>query len=100
MSGFVCVWEFEVAPEATAEFERLYGPEGDWIALFGRASGYLGSTLLRDRSSPGRYLTLDRWESEASYRAVRTQFAREYAELDRRGETLTLRETPLGEFEA
>lgn len=96
----MCVWEFEVAPEARAEFERLYGPEGDWVALFGRASGYLDSILLRDRSRSGRYLTVDRWESEASYRTFRAQFAREYAEIDRRGETLTLREAPLGEFEA
>jgi heme-degrading monooxygenase HmoA len=92
------LWEFRVAPEARAEFERHYGADGSWSQLFRRAEGYLGTHLLQDRADPGRFLTLDRWRSDADHRAFRTAFAQEYAALDRLCEALTLSETALGEY--
>ena len=52
-----------------AEFERAYGPDGDWAAFFRRGEGYVGTELLRDVESPGRYLVIDRWESPEAYQA-------------------------------
>ena len=30
------------------EFERVYGPEGEWTAFFRGCDGYVGTELLRD----------------------------------------------------
>lgn len=97
---FAYVWEFTVAAERRAEFERAYGGDGDWVALFRRSPDYLGTDLLRDRGDPGRYLTVDRWRSAAA----RAEFLQGHAEaisaIDHRCETLTLAERHLGDFDA
>lgn len=95
---YSCVWEFIVRPETISEFERQYGMEGAWVALFRRSEGYVDTRLLRDRRREMRYLTVDRWRSELAYRQFRQDFAVDYARLDRECEHLTLQETPLGEF--
>jgi heme-degrading monooxygenase HmoA len=51
----------------TAEFERVYGPDGDWAKFFTGARGYVGTELLRDVELPSRYLVVDRWESREAY---------------------------------
>ena len=61
------VFSYEV-PDA-AEFERVYGPDGDWAEFFGGGRGYIGTELLRDVEHPGRYLVIDRWESAQAYDA-------------------------------
>ena len=50
-----------------AEFERVYGPEGEWAAFFRTGRGYIGTELLRDVEVPGRYVVIDRWESRDAY---------------------------------
>jgi heme-degrading monooxygenase HmoA len=97
-SRFTYVWEFEVPATMEREFLRHYGPAGGWVALFRRAPGYVETLLLKDESKPGRYLTLDRWESEQAYRAFREHYGREYAAMDQSCEGLASRETPLGSF--
>jgi len=63
----VLVFSYEARePE---EFERVYGPEGEWAGFFRGGAGYVGTELLRDREQPGRYLVLDRWESAEAYNA-------------------------------
>jgi heme-degrading monooxygenase HmoA len=49
------------------EFERVYGPDGDWARFFREGRGYVGTELLRDVELPGRYLVIDRWESAEAY---------------------------------
>ncbi len=71
---------------------------GSWVRLFRQAPGYLETLLLRDSSDRGRFVTVDRWESEAAYREFRREFGQQYAELDRLCGTLTTRETLVGEF--
>ncbi len=97
--GFFYVWEFRVAPEQAVEFEQVYGDRGPWVQLFRRAPGYRGTLLLRDRSQPLRFITVDRWDSESAYRDFRAAFAREYAELDARCGGLTCGERSLGDFD-
>jgi len=94
------VWEFEVAAEQVAEFEKHYGPEGTWVELFRRDRAFRGTSLLCDREKPTRYLTIDRWQDLEAYEAFRVQFAREYQEIDRRMERLTTGERRLGVFES
>jgi heme-degrading monooxygenase HmoA len=96
---FVYLWEFTVTAERRAEFERAYGDDGDWVALFRRSPDYLGTDLLRDRGQPGRYLTVDRWRSAAACEAFRELHAAEMAAIDARCVELTLDERHLGDFD-
>jgi heme-degrading monooxygenase HmoA len=93
------VWAFDVRAGDWAEFERIYGPEGEWAQLFRKAAGYQGSDLLRDVAREGRYVTIDRWQSRADFQRFYEQFAREYRALDERCERLTSDEQRIGEFE-
>jgi len=52
-----------------ADFERVYGPEGEWAEFFRSGAGYVGTELLRDVETSGRYLVVDRWESREAYQA-------------------------------
>ena len=69
-----------------AEFERVYGPDGDWARFFRQGSGYVGTELLRDVELPGRYVVIDRWESAEAYNAFvgehREEFMRRTDESD------------------
>jgi heme-degrading monooxygenase HmoA len=95
---FVVVWQFEIAEEKVEAFEAAYGPEGAWAQLFRSSSNYLGTELLRDAYIPGSYLTIDRWSSEADYRAFRKDHDAEYEFLDRSSDSLTSRETRIGAY--
>jgi len=59
------IFSYEVRD--SAEFERVYGPEGEWAQFFRQGRGYVGTELLRDVESPGRYVVIDRWESAEAY---------------------------------
>ncbi|MEN8145258.1 MAG: antibiotic biosynthesis monooxygenase [Gemmatimonadota bacterium] len=95
---FVYLWEYRVAPENRADFEREYGPDGSWVALFSGSPNYLGTTLLQDRSEPDRFLTIDRWESERFYTEFVESVRAEFDAIDARCEELTQAETLLGHF--
>ena len=70
------VFRYEVRdPE---EFERVYGPVGEWAEFFRRADGYIGTELLRDLEEPERYLVIDRWEAVDAYNAFLAEFQEEY----------------------
>lgn len=60
---YASVWEFEVSASTEAEFRRHYGPNGSWVELFRQDPAYIETLLLKDISVPGRYLTIDRWQS-------------------------------------
>jgi len=96
---YTYLWEFIVEPEHVDEFERQYGPQGSWVELFRRAPGYLQTLLLRDSTDSRRFVTIDRWDSPEAYRRFRSAFISQYADLDRRCEKLTARETLLGNFD-
>jgi heme-degrading monooxygenase HmoA len=93
------LWEFIARADKIQEFEDFYANSGPWTELFRRQAGYHGTILLRDTATPRRYLTIDRWDSAASHRAMRERFAEEWEELDRAGEGLTESEKHEGVFE-
>jgi len=95
---FVVVWRFTVAADKCAEFEQIYGPGGAWKKLFALDSAHLDTELLRG-TTPGVYLTVDRWTSREAFLAFRERHAAAYAALDRQGVDLTEEEQKLGEFE-
>ena len=72
------VFSYDVAD--AAEFERAYGPDGEWAAFFRAGRGYIGTKLLRDLEQPGRYLVIDRWESADAYNTFVAARREEYME--------------------
>jgi quinol monooxygenase YgiN len=97
--GYVYVWEFVVRPEHLPAFLAAYAPDGDWVRLFRGAPGYLRSELHRDRQRPGRFLTVDYWQSRRAWEAFRAQASGEWEALDARCAEWTLSEREIGQFE-
>jgi heme-degrading monooxygenase HmoA len=95
---FVILWQFDIAEEQIAAFEAAYGATGSWAKLFGRSDQYVGTELLKDAYVPGRYVTVDRWQSEDAFRAFRVQHDSAYEQLDRSCDSLTSAETRIGAF--
>ena len=81
------------------EFQRVYGPDGEWAQFFRQGRGYVGSELLRDVEQPGRFLVVDRWESSDTYNTFVEQHREEY--MRRVDETVFLydHELRFGTFE-
>jgi heme-degrading monooxygenase HmoA len=82
LSGVIAlVFSYEV--RETAEFERVYGTDGEWAEFFRQGRGYIGTELLRDiegSARGGRYLVIDRWESAEAYNAFVAEHREEYME--------------------
>jgi heme-degrading monooxygenase HmoA len=81
-------------------FEQAYGPEGEWAQFFRDARGYIGTELLRDVETPGRYVVIDRWESSDAYNAFLEAHGAEYM---RRGDEMAfhyVQELRFGTFES
>jgi heme-degrading monooxygenase HmoA len=97
---FVYIWEYIVKAEKKSEFERVYGPDGEWVKLFKQGAGYLGTELHRDTSNTQRYLTVDYWASKKARDNFREKFAEEFTKLDKQCESLTEKENFLGDFES
>lgn len=96
---YLLVWEFRVRAECERAFCTAYGPRGDWAQLFAQADGYLGTELLRDPQTVGRYLTIDRWTHADAFARFRSVYSVEYAALDARCEPWTQAETALGTWQ-
>ena len=87
---FVTVWKFVVKPGSATEFERHYGPEGTWAALFRQSSGYVRTELFR--GDDNAYLTIDYWVNADAFRDFRDAHGADYERLDAQMESLTERE--------
>ena len=93
------IWEYRVNPAYAEIFERNYGRHGDWIILFERFQGYLGSELLKKKGEPNTYITIDRWESEDLYHKFLFAAKEEYEMIDEQCSSFTLSEVRIGVFE-
>jgi heme-degrading monooxygenase HmoA len=94
---FAVIWEYTIRPGSAEAFEALYGPDGPWVALFGEHPGYRSTELLRNEI-PDRYLTIDRWDSQAAYDAFLAAQKPHYSALDARGDDLTVEERRIGRY--
>jgi heme-degrading monooxygenase HmoA len=93
---FIIIWEFIVAESREAEFEKIYGSQGEWAQLFKQGKGYLGTELLCDMDNPRYYITIDRWISSSAFDSFQEKFRLEYETMDARCESLTERGTRIG----
>ena len=94
------VWQFNVKNGREAEFEQLYGADGEWTTMNRHTRSYLGSSFLRDQSEPSRYLVIEYWSEmlvAEQHRAFRTGAL---AEFESRRTALVESTEPLGVFTA
>jgi enamine deaminase RidA (YjgF/YER057c/UK114 family) len=96
--GLTIVWQFTVKSGREEDFERIYGPNGNWAVLFRKADGYRGTELHRNRNVPRSYHVIDRWESPEAFKHFKESFKGEYRALDIRCEELTEKEEHIGDF--
>jgi quinol monooxygenase YgiN len=93
-------WQFEVKKGHEAEFEELYGVEGEWTAMNRHTRSYLGSSFLRDQSRTSRYLVIEYWSEMLVYEQHRDSRSAAIASLEERSATLVDRVEPMGIFTA
>ena len=96
---FMYMWEYHVKPEAVQEFEQIYGANGEWVQLFKKADGYIGTELHRSHGNNLRYISIDYWASQEARDRFRQNFTREFDHLDKQCEALTMREILIGNFD-
>jgi len=94
------VWEYQVHPDHSVEFESSYGSKGEWVNLFQRHPAYLRTELLKDQNDPLRFLTIDTWESREQYISFREEFRNEFDTIDKKCEAFTRNEQFLGDFDS
>jgi quinol monooxygenase YgiN len=99
MAGFAYMWEFRVRPDRQADFERTYGPGGEWVQLFRRSPAYVRTELHRDERDQRRFVTVDYWQSRAQWSQFRETQKTDFDALDRRCEEMTEHEMLIGCFE-
>ncbi len=92
---YVRVWEYQVTGEHLPAFLAAYGGDGEWVTLFSRSSGYAGTDLYRCTAAADRFLTVDRWDDDDSWRAFLDRHRQEYDALDARRGGLTPAARPL-----
>ncbi|SRR5258706_9761763 len=95
---YVITWEYRVRAGCEADFERAYGPRGDWAELFASSSDYIATELWRDPTQPGRYCSIDRWKIADAFARFKAEHPAEYLRVDERCEAWTETETKLGEW--
>lgn len=98
-TGYAYAWEYLVRPSSVERFKRVYGPEGEWAALFRKAPGYLLTELHRDIRKPLRFITIDYWSSRNEWERFRRDFATAFTTLDSKCKALTTFEKEIGRFE-
>jgi len=92
------VWEYQVHPDHSTEFESSYGVTGEWVSLFQQHPGYIRTELLKDHNDPLRFLTIDTWKSREQYLSFREEFQKEFEAIDTKCEAYTIKEKFLGDF--
>lgn len=95
---YLRIWRYHVAAGKAAEFEKTYGPDGDWARLFLLGEGYLGTELLHPVPPGTGYVTIDRWRSVADWQRFLEKHGAAYRELGRRLTPLCTENVELGNF--
>jgi heme-degrading monooxygenase HmoA len=93
------IWKFRPPPGREQEFATAYDTNGDWARLFSRAKGYRGTELLRPIEASGWWMTIDRWDSKADFKAFHDNFGEDYRTLDSELEGVAGEEEFVGAFE-
>jgi heme-degrading monooxygenase HmoA len=93
------IWEYRVHAAKREEFERYYGPDGDWAKFFSRDSDYRGTRLLHSLDDPQLYATVDTWKTREAFAMFKQEYAAEYKQRDQHCNQFTSDERHVGDFE-
>ena len=94
------MWEFAVRDGLEAEFERMYGANGEWTAMNRQTRSYLGTSFLRDQNTPSRYIVVEYWSEMLVYEQYRSHRSFAITTFEARRATLIESIQPLGVFTA
>lgn len=94
------VWNIEITPNQSEDFERFYGADGEWTALSRRSRSFLGSSFLRDLANPVHYLLIEYWSEMVVYEKHLSDFSREVDSLEEERNRFVVRMEALGVFSA
>jgi hypothetical protein len=90
---FSIPFAYAVAPEQRAEFEAVYGPDGQWAQFFRTDPDYLRTTL--EHTATGEYLVTDQWRSRAAYERFLERNSERYEALSQANSGLYISERRL-----
>ena len=94
------VWQFDILPGKSADFERLYGADGDWTKLSRRSRSFLGSSFLRSIGSDTSYLLVEYWGEMVVYEKHLADFTDQVTALEAQRAQLVDRMETVGIFTA
>ena len=94
------MWQFDVKNGREDEFEKLYGPDGDWAALNRQTRSYLGSSFLHDQNRSSRYLLIEYWSEMVVYEQHRASRSATIEAIETRRSELLEAVEPLGIYTA
>jgi len=94
------MWQFDVKKGREAEFEELYGVDGEWTALNRRTRSYLGTSFLHDQNRDSRYIIIEYWSEMIVYEEHRASRSAAIDSLEKRSAALVDAAVPLGIFTA
>jgi len=94
------VWQFTVKPGREAEFEQLYGVDGEWTTMNRQTRSYLGSSFLRDQNDASRYLLIEYWSEMLVYEQHRSYRSAARAAFEARRTAVVESVEPMGVFTA
>jgi quinol monooxygenase YgiN len=94
------VWQFDIRPEDSKTFERLYGADGEWTTLSRKSRSFLGSSFLRDVGAGNRYLLVEYWSEMLVYEKHVADFSDEVKRLERQRERFVVSMDNIGVFTA
>ena len=97
-SNFQSIWEYEINDKFRTEFIEAYSSSGLWVNLFRQCKGYIKTELKQDVENPHRFLTIDYWQSQSAFSAMKQSIGDEYNKLDKQCEVYTVAENHIGFF--
>jgi pullulanase/glycogen debranching enzyme len=94
------VWQIDVRPSQTDEFERFYGVDGPWTKLSRKSRSFLGSSFLKDILHDSRYLLIEYWSEMVIYEKHLEDFRSEARSLERERTQFVVKIESVGLFNA
>ena len=94
------MWQFDVKNGREAEFEQLYGVDGEWTVINRQSRSYLGTSFLHDQNSLSRYVVIEYWSEMIVYEQHRASGFAMIEAIEERRSMLVDAVEPLGVFTA
>jgi hypothetical protein len=94
------MWQFDVKDGREADFEQLYGVEGEWTTLSRHSRSYLGTSFLRDQNLSSRYIVIEYWSEMIVYEQHKAYRSDAITSLEEKRTSLVEAVMPLGIFSA